>query len=197
MTKQIFSQNFDINRTNRENRNGHKGHVFWITGLSGSGKSTVANGLEQQLFDKDIRTYTLDGDNIRSGINADLGFDQDSRKENIRRIAEIAKLMCDAGMAVICCFITPLQSDRELARQIIGKGDFTLVYVDCPVETCMERDVKGLYQRAVKGEIADFTGVSSPYEAPENPDIHILSAQEQPAESIDKIVKYAEKKLKL
>lgn len=197
MSKDIFEQHFDLNRDSRERLNGHKGHVIWITGLSGSGKSTIANGLANELNKLKFHTYTLDGDNIRRGINSDLGFEPESRNENIRRIAEVARLMCDAGLVVICCFISPLESYRSRAREIIGKNDFSLVFIDCPVEICIQRDVKGLYKRAIKGEIPNFTGISAPYEKPVEPEIHIHSDKTKPDRSIQEIVEYAKIKLKL
>lgn len=176
--------------------NGHKGHVVWVTGLSGSGKSTLASAIEQKLFENGVHTYTLDGDNIRMGINKNLGFDRESRQENIRRIAEIAKLNCDAGLVVICCFISPLIADREMARSIIGEKDFSLVFVDCPIEICIERDVKGLYKRAIAGEIPNFTGISAPYEAPEKPDYKVDTSECRLNDCTDEIFEFVYQKIK-
>lgn len=192
----VYQQSFHVSREMREKMNGHKGHVVWVTGLSGSGKSTLASAIEQKLFENGVHTYTLDGDNIRMGINKNLGFDRESRQENIRRIAEIAKLNCDAGLVVICCFISPLIADREMARSIIGEKDFSLVFVDCPIEICIERDVKGLYKRAIAGEIPNFTGISAPYEAPEKPDYKVDTSECRLNDCTDEIFEFVYQKIK-
>lgn len=187
----LIKQDYKISQTNRNEANGHKTFVVWFTGLSGSGKSTLANDLEIYLFQKGIKTYVLDGDNTRLGINKDLDFSEQGRKENIRRVAEIAKLMNDAGLVVITSFISPYQQDRETAKQIIGLDKFVEVYVDCPLQECEKRDVKGLYARARKGEIKNFTGIDSPFEPPENPDIIIethKSTREVCLQTISKVV---------
>lgn len=160
-----------LTKTQRQQRNGHKSFVVWLTGLSGSGKSTIANELERVLFNKGQQTYTLDGDNIRFGINGDLGFSDEDRKENIRRVAEVAKLFVDAGVIVIAALISPFEADRKAARQKFSEGEFIEVYVNCPLETCLERDPKGLYQKALTGQISHFTGLTAPYEVPENPEV--------------------------
>lgn len=173
----IHTQALSINRASREKLNSHKGKVIWFTGLSGSGKSTLANALEVELFKQGKHTYLLDGDNIRQGLNKDLGFTDADRVENIRRIAEVAKLMMDAGLIVMTAFISPFIREREMARQLIGKDNFIEVFVDTPIEVCEERDPKGLYKKAREGRLPNFSGISSPYETPENPDITINGAQ--------------------
>jgi adenylyl-sulfate kinase len=169
----IYQQAFTITKKERENLNGHSGKVIWFTGLSGAGKSTLANSLEVELHRQGKRTYILDGDNIRQGLNRDLGFTESDRIENIRRIAEVAKLMMDAGLIVMTAFISPFQREREMAKQLIGEQHFIEVYVDTPIEVCEKRDPKGLYQKARVGKLPNFSGISSPYEAPEKPDIRV------------------------
>jgi bifunctional enzyme CysN/CysC len=169
----VHKQALSITRTDREKLNGHKGKVIWFTGLSGSGKSTLADALEVELHSRGMRTYILDGDNIRQGLNKDLGFTDADRVENIRRIAEVAKLMMDAGMIVMTAFISPFRREREMARELIGTECFMEVYVSTSLEVCEQRDVKGLYKQARAGKIPNMTGFNSPYEAPENPDYTI------------------------
>lgn len=181
----IHQQALTITRKDREHLNGHSGKVIWFTGLSGSGKSTLANALEVTLHAQGRRTYILDGDNVRHGLNKDLGFTEADRVENIRRIAEIAKLLLDAGMVVITSFISPYRQDRKMAQELIGQADFVEVYVNTSLAVCEQRDVKGLYQKARRGEIPNMTGINSPYEAPENPDL-VFNTQEI---SIDQAVK--------
>jgi bifunctional enzyme CysN/CysC len=166
----VHKQALTISRADRENLNGHGGKVVWFTGLSGSGKSTLANTLEAELHAKGMRTYILDGDNIRQGLNKDLGFTDADRVENIRRIAEVAKLMMDAGLIVLTAFISPFRQERQMARELVGADNFVEVYVNTPLEVCEERDVKGLYKKARAGKIPNMTGINSPYEAPQNPD---------------------------
>lgn len=167
------SQSFSITQEDRERLNGHSGKVVWFTGLSGSGKSTLANMLEQELHAQCRHTYILDGDNIRQGLNKDLGFSDADRAENIRRIAEVSKLMMDAGLVVLTAFISPFEQDRESARALIGRANFVEVFVDTPLQVCEQRDPKGLYQKARNGQLSNMTGIDSPYEAPANPDIVI------------------------
>ncbi|HCD48742.1 MAG TPA: adenylyl-sulfate kinase [Alphaproteobacteria bacterium] len=169
----IHRQAVNISRADREQLNENRARVYWFTGLSGSGKSTIANAFEVALNERGIRTYLLDGDNIRHGLNRDLGFTDADRIENIRRIAEVARLMLDAGLVVLTAFISPFQQDRAMARELIGGDDFVEVFVDTPLALCEERDVKGLYKKARAGEIPNFTGISSPYEAPENPECRL------------------------
>lgn len=170
---QLKLQNYRIGRTDFEKRNKHRGMALWFTGLSGSGKSTLANVLHKKLFDRGIHSIVLDGDNTRLGINKDLGFSKTDRNENIRRVAEITKIFVETGHIVITAFISPFKENRSTAKEIISDNDFIEVFVDSSIKICEERDVKGLYQLARQGYIKNFTGVSSPFEAPENPDIYI------------------------
>lgn len=171
-----------VTREMRESLNGHKSLVLWFTGLPSSGKSTIAHTLEKKLYDLGIRTYTLDGDNIRYGLCSDLGFTPEDRAENLRRIAEVIKLFLDAGLVVLCAFVSPFKKDREMVRKIVGEENFIEIYCRCPVEVCKTRDPKGFYQKAERGEIKNYTGISAPYEEPETPDLildtHILSVEE-------------------
>jgi bifunctional enzyme CysN/CysC len=169
--KNVHKQALSIGRAEREHLNSHKGQVIWFTGLSGSGKSTIANSLEVALHNQGYRTYILDGDNIRGGLNKDLGFTDADRVENIRRITEVAKLMMDAGLIVMTAFISPFRRERDMARDLIGAENFVEVYVDTPLEVCEERDVKGLYKKARAGQLPNFSGISSAYEPPISPDI--------------------------
>ena len=169
--------------------------LVWLTGLSGSGKSTLAVRLEHYLFSNGYKVYILDGDNVRSGLCNDLGFSQQDRKENLRRIGEVAKLMLDAGLIVISAFISPYGEEREAVRATVGADRFIEVYVRCPVATCETRDVKGLYAKARQGLIADFTGISAPYEVPTNPDIEVDTAGETIDESLSSIINYLGGKL--
>ena len=169
LEKHLHHQSFTIDRGDREKLNGQKSKVIWFTGLSGSGKSTLANALEQQFHQQGRHTYILDGDNIRQGLNKDLGFSDNDRIENIRRIAEVAKLMLDAGLIVMTAFISPFRREREMARELIGAENFIEVYVATPLTICEQRDPKGLYKKARSGQIKDMTGIDSPYEIPEKP----------------------------
>ncbi len=182
-----------VKQTDRENRNGHKGFVIWFTGLSGAGKSTLAVEVEKQLFKLGCSTYTLDGDNIRHGLNKNLDFSSKGRIENIRRIGEVAKLFTDAGVIVCTAFISPYKKDRNSVRQLLDKNRFIEVFINCPLKECEKRDPKGLYKKARKGEITDFTGISAPYEQPENAEITVDSSVETVKESAGKILKYLNK----
>lgn len=162
-----------VTRSRREQINGHKGGVIWFTGLSGSGKSTLAHAVEEQLHQAGCRTFVLDGDNVRHGLCSDLGFTDAARTENIRRIGEVTKLFAEAGTIVLTAFISPFESDRERVRALLPAGDFIEIYCRCSLETCEDRDIKGLYRRARAGEIAEFTGISSPYEIPAKPDLEV------------------------
>ncbi|WDL95843.1 adenylyl-sulfate kinase [Alicyclobacillus sp. ALC3] len=160
-----------IQKADRRDQNGHHSFVLWLTGLSGAGKSTVANALQAVLHEQGLQAYLLDGDNLRMGLNSDLGFSADDRTENVRRVAEVSKLFVDAGIIVITALISPYQEDRDAARTRYEDGEFVEVFVDCALEVCEERDPKGLYKRAKDGQIANFTGISSPYERPTSPEI--------------------------
>ncbi|WP_047152110.1 adenylyl-sulfate kinase [Aneurinibacillus tyrosinisolvens] len=178
----------------RQKLNSHKSVILWLTGLSGAGKSTLANEIERKLYARGLRTYLLDGDNVRHGINCDLGFSPEDRKENIRRIGEVAKLFVDAGMIVLTAFISPFREDRALARRIVDGGEFIEVYVKCSLDECEKRDPKGLYKKAKAGEIREFTGISSPYEEPDSPEIVIETDKQSLEQSADIIVRYLESK---
>ena len=173
----IFWHERLINKEDRERLNGHKGVCLWYTGLSGSGKSTIAIEVENLLFKKVMRTYVLDGDNIRHGLNNDLGFSPEDRTENIRRIGEVSKLFVDAGLIVMTAFISPYRSDRRQVRDLMLKGEFVEVYVKCDIKVCEQRDPKGLYKKARAGKIKDFTGIDAPYEEPENPELIIDTSE--------------------
>ncbi len=188
----IHKHKSTVSRKDRERLNGHRGITLWFTGLSGSGKSTVAVAMEEALYDRGCRTYILDGDNVRTGINRDLGFSPEDRVENIRRIGEIAKLYRETGVINLIAFISPYREERELARSLSNDGDFLEIFVDCPVEICEKRDPKGLYKKARAGEIPEFTGISAPYEAPENPEIHLHTDQATLEENVSKILQYLE-----
>ena len=179
-----------ISRLRREQRNGHKGAIIWLTGLSGSGKSTLAHGLEDRLFAMGCNTYVCDGDNIRHGLCGDLGFSPQDRVENIRRIGEVVKLFMDAGVIAMTAFISPYRADRDRARKLVAPGDFIEVYCECAIDVCEQRDVKGLYRRARAGEIKEFTGISAPYEEPENPELRINSGAEPVERCVQRIIDY-------
>lgn len=190
MSKNIVEQNYNVSVADRRKLNKHNSLLLWFTGLSGSGKSTLANKLEVSLHDEGFRTYVLDGDNIRGGLNSDLDFTPEGRQENLRRIAETAKLFVDAGVLTLAAFISPLEKDRQHIKEIVGEENFVEIYVKASIETCEERDVKGLYKKARKGEIDNFTGISAPYEEPKNPDIEIDSGAENVDDSLEKLLKH-------
>lgn len=167
-----------VTRNDRERQNAHKGQIVWLTGLSGAGKSTLASRVEEVLFQSGCRTYLLDGDNVRHGLCSDLGFSTKDRQENIRRIGETAKLFMDAGIIVLTAFISPFRADRELVRALVQPGDFIEVYCNATLHVCENRDPKGLYKKARRGDIPEFTGISSPYEAPLNPEIEVFTGRE-------------------
>ena len=185
----IHLQSLNINKELREKMNGHKGQVLWLTGLSGSGKSTIANALEKELYAAGKKTYILDGDNIRHGLNKDLGFTDNDRVENIRRVAEVAKLMCDAGLIVITAFISPFRSEREMSRSLFQPGEFKEIFISTPLKIAEKRDPKGLYKKARKGQIPNFTGIDSPYEKPLQADIDIDTSKISISEAVKKILK--------
>jgi bifunctional enzyme CysN/CysC len=176
-----------INKAERRQLNGHSSGVVWLTGLSGAGKSTLANELERRLRARAVRTYLLDGDNVRHGLNRDLGFSTEDRVENIRRVAEVSKLMVDAGLVVITAFISPFRAERQLARSLMANGEFVEVFVRTPLEVAEQRDPKGLYKKARRGELKQFTGIDSPYEVPEKPEIVIDTTSMPPQESADSL----------
>jgi adenylylsulfate kinase len=192
-SKNITWHEGQVARTDREAQTGQRGCTIWLTGLSGSGKSTVAVAAEKILHDKGTRTYILDGDNIRMGLNNNLGFSPDDRTENIRRIGEVAKLFTDAGIIVFTSFISPYRADRDQVREIMGEDDFVEVHVSTDLETCESRDVKGLYKKARAGEIPEFTGISAPYEAPEKAELVLDTAGVSVDASAAELVAYLEK----
>ena len=181
-----------VGRKHREQLNKHRGFTIWFTGLSGSGKSTLSVALEERLYHMGCRTYRLDGDNVRTGLNRDLAFSPEDRIENIRRIGEVAKLFRDAGLINLSAFISPYRQDRDMARNLSPReeNDFLEVFVDAPLEVCEQRDPKGLYKKARAGSIPNFTGISAPYEAPDHPEIHIRTDQTSIEEAVEQIVAY-------
>ncbi len=181
-----------VSRADRERLAGHRGATLWLTGLSGSGKSTLAHAVESLLAARRCHAYVLDGDNIRHGLNRNLGFSPADRTENIRRIAEVARLFTDAGVIALTAFISPYRADRDAARARLDAGDFFEIYVDCPIEECERRDPKQLYARARAGEVKEFTGVSAPYEAPERPELTVYTARESVEASAARVVEFLE-----
>ncbi|MXV39019.1 adenylyl-sulfate kinase [Flavobacteriaceae bacterium Ap0902] len=196
-SENIINQDFKITRTDREATYGHRAKVFWLTGYSGSGKSTLGNRLEEVLFHQGIKTYVLDGDNLRLGLNQGLGFSPEDRQENLRRVAEVSKLFIDAGLVVLAAFISPLEKDREMVQSIIGKDDFITIFVDCPIEVCEQRDVKGLYAKARRGEIHQFTGISAPYEKPKKADLILKTAEMSKNQCVQDLLALVLQKIKL
>lgn len=197
MDNHIHPTIFKVSKEQRSLKLKQSPKLIWFTGLSGSGKSTLANAVESSLFEAGFHTYLLDGDNVRTGLNNDLGFSDKDRIENIRRISEVSKLMMDSGAIVLSAFISPFQKDREMITQLVGEDNFIEIFVDCPIEVCEARDVKGLYAKARKGIIKNFTGIDSPYEKPINPFIHIHSDKEELISSVERIVKAVKEKLLL
>ncbi len=181
-----------VTRGERESLSGHRGCTVWLTGLSASGKSTLAAGLEKKLWERGVRAYVLDGDNVRHGLNKDLGFSPEDRAENIRRIGEVARLFTDAGVLNITAFISPYRADRDRVRSIMNEGDFIEVHIECALEVCEERDPKGLYKKARSGDIPQFTGISAPYEAPETPELSVRTDQLSEEEGVARILAYLE-----
>ncbi|MBN2825777.1 MAG: adenylyl-sulfate kinase [Campylobacterales bacterium] len=194
MNENIVWHESHLSKAQRSQLKNQKPCILWFTGLSGSGKSTIANALEVKLYELKHHTYLLDGDNVRHGLNCDLGFDEASRVENIRRIGEVAKLFVDSGLIVITAFISPFINDRQSVRALVGEGEFIEVFIDTPLEICQARDPKGLYQKALAGEIKNFTGIDSPYEAPHNPEIHLKTDTISIENGVEKIVEYLKNK---
>jgi adenylylsulfate kinase len=186
-----------VTRERREAQNGHTSYVLWFTGLSGAGKSTLAHAVEEQLYQMGCRTFVFDGDNVRHGLNRKLGFSKEDRKENIRRIGEMCKLFVEAGIIALTAFISPYKKDREMVRTIIREGDFIEVYCECGLDICEQRDVKGMYAKARRGEIPEFTGISASYEVPENPDIIVNTGQSTLEECVNTIIEYLTDKMLL
>ena len=183
-----------VSKEDRRRKNGHSSCVLWLTGLSGSGKSTIANALSQSLFRRGVQEYVLDGDNLRQGLHKDLGFSAADRTENIRRIGEVAKLFVDSGTIVITAFISPFRADRERVRTLFEEGEFIEVYVKCPLEECERRDPKGLYKKARAGEIKNFTGIDSPYEPPEQPEIVLDTGRHSVGECVEQIIRFLQER---
>lgn len=194
MTTNIVWHEASILKENRRQKNGHESFILWFTGLSASGKSSIANAVAAKLFDNGKQVYVLDGDNIRHGLNNDLGFDETSRKENIRRIGEVAKLFVDSGQIVLTAFISPYQADRDLVRAFVPDGEFIEVFVDCSLEECERRDPKGLYKKARNAEIPNFTGISAPYEAPTTPEIVVNSERFSVEACADQLIERLQRK---
>ncbi len=192
VVRNIVWHNATITKEDRHRMNGHKSAILWFTGLSGAGKSTLANKVEEKLFERGIHTYVLDGDNVRHGLNKGLGFSTEDRKENIRRIGEVAKLFVDAGTFVATAFISPYVEDREMVRSIVQPGEFLEVYVYAPLEVCEDRDPKGLYKKARAGEIKNFTGIDDPYEAPKDPELLINTGENDLETCANEVMKYLE-----
>ena len=190
----IVKQDYNVSKGDRRKKNDQKSSIIWFTGLSGSGKSTLANALEKRLFDMNRNTYVLDGDNVRHGLNKDLTFSAKDRTENIRRIGEVANLMVDAGLFVLTAFISPYRADRNMVRSLVEKDEFIEVFVKCPLNVCEQRDVKGLYEKARKGVISNFTGIDAPYEEPEGPEIVVETDKLSIEEAVDQIVQYMQEK---
>lgn len=193
-TKNIHWHHTAVSKEERHEKYGHKSCVLWFTGLSGAGKSTLANAVEQRLFESGLHSYVLDGDNVRHGLNKGLGFSDEDRKENIRRIGEVAKLFVDSGIIACTAFISPFREDRDNVRSILDDGEFIEVYTKCSLDACEERDPKGLYKKARNGEIPDFTGISSPYEEPVSPEIIVETDKVSVEEGVEQVLSYLKEK---
>ena len=197
MNENLIRHTHPISKSDRLKNNGHQAKVIWLVGLSGSGKSTLAGNIEAILHEKGYKTYLLDGDNVRLGLNNDLGFSSKDRTENIRRIAEVARLFNEAGIIVLSAFISPLAADRAQAQRLIGSENFIEIFIDCPLHVCEKRDVKGLYAKARKGLIPNFTGIDAPFENPKQPDLTVNTETDPPELSLKKLLDFIEPKLKL
>jgi len=197
ISENIIHQSYRIDQKKRLSLLNQRPLLIWFTGLSGSGKSTMANLLENELHESGFKTYTLDGDNVRHGLCKDLAFTEQDRVENIRRIGEVSKLFLDAGIIVLSSFVSPFNEDREAVKALIGEDKFVEVFVDCPLEVCEQRDVKGLYKKAREGKIKNFTGIDSPFEKPINPAIHLKTNEEETSESLKKLLNFVEDKINL
>lgn len=197
VSENIIYQNFKIDASKRQNLLKQRPLLVWFTGLSGSGKSTLSNLLEVELYESGFKTYALDGDNIRHGLCNDLAFTEQDRVENIRRVGEVAKLFLDSGIIVLSSFVSPFENDRESVKNLVGIENFIEVFVDCPIEVCEERDVKGLYKKAREGKIKNFTGISSPFEEPQNANVVIKSAEEDLKDSLNKLLSIVEPKISI
>lgn len=197
MQENIIPHDFSIMTSDRSKLNGHKPLLLWFTGLSGSGKSTIANAVERALVEKHIHTYTLDGDNVRKGLNNNLSFSPEDRTENIRRIAEVANLMVDAGLVVLAAFVSPYRADRKNISKIVGADRYVEIFINTSVEECERRDVKGLYAKARAGEIQNFTGINAPYEAPLDADLEIDTLEHTVEEAVNLIIEHIDPKLAL
>ncbi len=193
----LVPQKYRVTKADRQQLNQHTSCIVWFTGLSGSGKSTLANGVEQKLFEAGIHTYVLDGDNIRTGLNNNVDFSVEGRTENIRRIGEVGKLFADAGMVVLTAFISPFRTDRDRVRNLVSEDEFIEIFVDCPIEICEQRDVKGLYKKARAGEIPDFTGINSPFEAPLNAELVINTHTISETDAVNLITTFIMKKISI
>lgn len=183
-------QTLDVSKEERRKIKGHSSAIVWLTGLPASGKTTIARKLEKRLHEMGVHTYVLDGDNIRHGLNKDLGFSKEGREENIRRVAEVAKLFCDAGTLTICSFVSPYKDDRKKARGLVDETEFIEVFTKCPLEVCLDRDPKSMYKKAVTGKMKSFTGIDDPYEVPESPEITIETDKLNISESVKQIMDY-------
>ena len=192
----IIPHKYSVSKQDREQQNGHKGHVLWFTGLSGSGKSTVASAVERELYQMGYRTFILDGDNVRAGLNSDLDFSAQSREENIRRIAHVSALMKDAGLIVLSAFVSPYAKDRDFVRSA-SNNDFSEIFISTPLEVCEQRDVKGLYAKARAGEISNFTGISAPFEKPANPELDVPTHTMSIEDATNMVVSYVIEHVKL
>jgi adenylylsulfate kinase len=197
VTDNVVWHHATVTRARREQLNGHRSFLLWFTGLSGAGKSTIAHACEEALHQAGCRTFVFDGDNVRHGLCADLGFSERDRSENLRRIGEMGKLFLEAGVVSLTAFISPLKADRQRIRSMYRPGDFYEIFIDCPLEECERRDVKGMYKRARAGEIKEFTGISAPYEAPENPDLILRTDRHSVEECVEEVMKLCRRAMSL